>query len=164
MTLDRYFSILSVIPAAAIIYLLTTLNCDREYSRQNGIRQFLTTEHSLISIPEKSGNLYYHIEPYRSVRFTLKNGLTWKFAPYNSTICKNDTHMKMSFIDSYPENKENFDCYDNQTANTFNVNIICDPLIKYYVGDVTQRDECNYEVDLFTEAGCHWLYSDKYEL
>ena len=162
MTLDRYLTIFSLIPLF-VIYLAVS-NYENSNSMEHGIKRFLTMEHALISIPEKSGNLYYHIEPYHEVRFTLKNGLTWKFASYNSTVCKNNTYTTMTFIDDYPENRENFDCYDNKMANTFNLNIICDPLIKYYVGDVIQNNECNYEVNLFTEVGCQWLYSNKYEL
>lgn len=161
--MNRYFSIFSLIPAL-VIYLFVVSNHDYATSVEQGVKQFLTAEHRLISIPERTGNLYYHIEPYREVRFTLKNGLTWRFASYNSTISKNHTFMTMSFVDNYPENKDNLDCYDNQMSNKFNLNIICDPLIKYYVGDVIQNDECTYDVNLFTELGCPWLYSNKYEL
>ena len=163
MTIGRYFSILSFVPAI-VLYLYVTYNYGNGYTIQNSIRHFLTKEHPLISISDKSGNLYYHIEPYREVRFTLKNGLTWVFAPYNSTICKNDTYTTITFIDNYPDNKDNFDCYDNQLSNVFNLNIICDPLQKYNIGNVIQNGECNYELNLWTENGCAWLYSNKYEL
>ena len=113
---------------------------------------------------EKSGNLRYHIQPYKKVSFSVNGGLLWDFAPYTSSFVVNDSYTVMSFVQPFPSNIANVNCFDYETDNRFNLNIICDPLQKFHIDDVIQKNECSYEANLYTEAGCQFWFSNKLEL
>lgn len=144
--------------------LHTFCTYDFGYNRQYAVSQFLTEEHPYIILTEKSGNLNYHIKPYKNVSFSLPGGLLWEFAPYTSSYVVNESYTVMSFVEMFPKNIENVNCFDSKVDNRFNLNIICDPLEKFHLENVIQKDECTYEANLFTEAGCQFWFSNKLEL
>lgn len=161
MTVDGVLFIYLVFGFFSFPYLMAFIRSSNDM--RVTMERSLRADYSRIILKDNTGNIYYTIEPYVSAQIGL-NGKPYIDAAYNKITLINESHAVMTYLDKYPNNALDTHCYDYEQSSVFNINIICDPFEKMRYGAVVLHGECIYQMDMYTELGCRYMFSDRSEL
>jgi len=160
MTVDGVLFIYLVFGFFSFSYLLTFIRNDMGLTMKHSLQ----TDFTKIELTDLTGNIYYTIEPYGMANIGLLGKQPFINAAYNKITLINESHAVMTYLDKYPNNALDSNCYDYQQSSAFKINIICDPFEKMRYGVVVLYGECEYQMDMYTELGCRYMFSDRSEL